>query len=140
MALFLPRVLRHTARVIRLGVPVAALTLVAAAGPVEAPTAAFHARLLKSFPPNDTTLLAAPGALTLWFSKPVQPRLSRLRLATASGTAVKVASPHLLSPDADSILTAEVGQPLSPGAYALHWTTTSDDSHPISGTIRFRIQ
>ena len=97
-----------------------------------------HTRLLRSAPPNDTSLAAAPRSVTLWFTKPVQPKLSRLQLTDASGAKVETAALRATS-DSATVLEARITGAMKPGAYTVAWTTTSRDSHVIKGTLHFRV-
>jgi methionine-rich copper-binding protein CopC len=112
--------------------------LPAGAGTPAVAMAGRHTRLARSSPPNDTTLSSPPRTVTLWFTKPVQPKLSRLQLTDASGSAVTTSALRITS-DSATALTASITGAMKPGTYVVSWSTTSRDSHVIKGTVRFKL-
>jgi methionine-rich copper-binding protein CopC len=105
---------------------------------IDAAAGGRHTRLARSSPPNDTILSSPPRAVTLWFTKPVQPKLSRLQLTDASGTKVGTSALRVTSDSATTLMVTITGA-MKPGAYLVTWSTTSRDSHVIKGTLRFKI-
>ncbi|MEO7966239.1 MAG: copper resistance protein CopC, partial [Gemmatimonadaceae bacterium] len=69
----------------------------------------------------------------------VQPKLTRVRIATAAGKAIDLEAPR--SADAgDTSVVAGLHAPLPNGSYTVTWATTSRDSHVIKGSYHFRVQ
>jgi methionine-rich copper-binding protein CopC len=92
-----------------------------------------HLSVTKSDPPDQGTITAPPSSVTVWFSQnPVLP-VSALTLEGPQG-AVKLGD---VQAGAERSLTAEVLEPLQPGAHVLTWRTAGNDGHVISGTRTF---
>lgn len=125
-------------RAVAFAAAVASLVVGAARTASGADGAERHTRLLRSSPPNDSTLAAPPLSITLWYSSPVQLRLSRMRLTDGAGATITLSPPRLAS-DSATALIADVKGPMKPGSYLLSWTATSRDSHAIKGSFRFRV-
>ncbi|PTA68471.1 copper resistance CopC family protein [Deinococcus arcticus] len=106
--------------------------------------------------PAQGAVVAAPGAVTLTFSEPVELRFSAVRvMAVAPGqtpaAAAKLAlaarpdAPTLASrPPGGSGLAARLSVPLKPGLrpglYVIAWKLLSGDGHPVSGLSTFRVR
>jgi methionine-rich copper-binding protein CopC len=98
-----------------------------------------HAYLVKSEPAaHDTT--SAPRAVRLWFSEKVELKVTRIKLANASGDAVRMNKPAPAGDDADAPIVATVAETLAPGAYTVRWSTAGKDGHPSKGTIDFVVK
>jgi copper resistance protein C len=92
-----------------------------------------HLSATKSDPAHQGTITASPASVTIWFNQnPVLP-VSALTLEGPQG-AVKLGE---VKAGADRSLTAEVQEPLQPGAHTLTWRTAGNDGHVISGTRTF---
>ncbi len=98
-----------------------------------------HTKLLHSSPQADATLRESPTAVTLWFTKAVQPKLTRVQLADGGGTAILLNAPQAMDAG-DTAVVAGLKGSLPTGSYTVTWATTSRDSHVIKGTYRFRVQ
>ena len=97
-----------------------------------------HTRLTRSAPAKDTSLNGSPAAVTLWFTKPVQLKLTRLLLKDSRGVAVVLDAPAFVDASQTSVAASLRGT-AAPGAYTVTWVTTSRDSHVIKGSFGFRI-
>ncbi len=98
-----------------------------------------HTKLLHSSPAADAMLPKSPTSVTLWFSKAVQPKLTRVQLADGGGKAILLNAP--LAMDAgDTAVVAGLRGSLPSGSYTVTWATTSRDSHVIKGRYRFRVE
>ena len=97
-----------------------------------------HLRLVSSFPSADTTLTASPDTIRLTYSQATDLAVSRVRVESKSGDAVKVSRP-VASDDAKT-LTAAVEQQLGSGAYTIRWSTAGDDGHVLRGSIDFAVR
>jgi copper resistance protein C len=98
-----------------------------------------HTKLLHSSPSANATLHASPTAVTLWFTKAVQPKLTRVQIADAAGKWMPVDAPRAVDAGDTSVVAGLKGA-LKSGSYTVTWATTSRDSHMIKGTYRFRVQ
>ena len=111
--------------------------LLAAALGLGVPTPApAHSLLLESTPAADSTVAVAPPTLSLRFNNRVEKRLSRLRLSTAHGEPVRLATPA--SDGAADRLSTPLPA-LAPGAYRVEWQVLSADGHVVSGRFTFRV-
>lgn len=98
-----------------------------------------HTKLLHSTPAADASLRESPTAVTLWFTKAVQPKLTRVQLADANGKGVTLDAPRAMDAG-DTAVVAGLKSALASGNYTVAWATTSRDSHVIKGTYKFRVQ
>ena len=98
-----------------------------------------HTKLLHSSPSADATLHGSPTAVTLWFTKAVQPKLTRVQVADAYGKKMAVDAPRAVDAGDTSVVAGLKGA-LKSGSYTVTWATTSRDSHMIKGTYRFRVE
>jgi len=101
-----------------------------------APTAKKHTHLERSEPAKDSTITVAPTAIKLWFSEPVQIRVTTVRVTSADSAAVAL-SPARMGTGAHAPVILDVRGPVAPGRYAVAWRTMSRDGHPVSGTFAF---
>ena len=109
----------------------------ATAGEGSAPTIR-HTKLIRSAPAPDTALGVSPTAITLWFTKPVQLRLTRIRLTDGKGAVVTLATPAFVDATETSVVSTLRGI-AAPGTYRVTWASTSKDSHVIKGSFDFKI-
>lgn len=115
---------------------VGAGSVLMAAAPSDA--AVRHTRLTRSSPAKDTSLSGPPATITLWFTKPVQLKLTRLMLKDSRGVVVVLDAPAFVDASQTSVAASLRGT-AAPGAYTVRWVTTSKDSHVIKGSFGFRI-
>lgn len=111
---------------------IASAALALGAGPAFA-----HAHLEKAVPPVGGTV-APPSELRLEFSEGVEPKLSKVTLSGPGGNAALGAAKTEGSEGA--VLVVPIGKPLAPGAYTVHWSTVSVDSHHTQGTFGFTVK
>ena len=103
--------------------------LLAAALGLGVPTPApAHSLLLESTPAADSTVAVAPPTLSLRFNNRVEKRLSRLRLSTAHGELVRLATP---ASDGTADRLSVPLPALAPGAYRVEWQVLSADGHVV---------
>lgn len=112
------------------------LLVVSSATPTEAMR---HLRLQRASPAADTTLAAPPSAISLWFSEPTNPAISRIDLQIAGGGRVRLGTLARGSDDADP-LTAALPPVLAPASYTVTWKTMSQDGHVVDGSYTFTIR
>lgn len=115
---------------------------IAAAGlllllPISSGSAAAHALLVRSEPATGLALSAAPAAVRLWFSEPVQ--VSADEVVVLDSTNQRVGTPDAHVSDSDP-REVDVGlADLAPGSYVVRWRATSADNHVVSGTTWFAV-
>jgi putative copper export protein/methionine-rich copper-binding protein CopC len=97
-----------------------------------------HQRLLRSDPPEDSTLDSVPRQLRLVFAEPVQLAFTRLELVGPDGAAVPLRDVGT-EPDASNVLVAFVTGVNQPGSYLVRWSTASQDGHPVRGEFGFSL-
>lgn len=105
----------------------------AGAPPVEA-----HATLIRSNPENGSQERRPPARVILYFSEPVEPRLTNIEVFDLAREQVDEQD---LEVDPDDRTIASVGVPtLDPGLYTVEFSNVSSvDGHPWSGVIQFII-
>jgi copper resistance protein C len=102
-----------------------------------APIAWAHAFLAGASPPVGSQMPAAPAALTLRFTEPVEPLFCTIELLNPAGAAVGLAPPRV---PADNPQALSVALPkLAPGTYTVVWHVTSVDTHKTEGRFQFTI-
>ncbi len=103
--------------------------------------ASAHGVLERSAPAAGETLAVAPVHVDLWFSEPVDPVLSVVRVLDAAG--VRVSGLSTPSVDGRRITVSAGGQPagsLPDGAYMVRWRVLSTvDGHSTGGAFVFGI-
>lgn len=97
-----------------------------------------HARLLRSDPPDNAILTAAPARVQLWFSEALTPQLSGARLLDINGREVAGLS---ITTDAAQPTWMAVELPaLGEGVYSLNWKVFSAvDGHYNQGVLVFGV-
>lgn len=108
------------------------LTLIAVAALAVAPLFA-HLAVSKSDPAHEGTITAAPKTVSVWFTQNPVLAVSALTLEGPDGAVALGA----VKAGPERSLTAEVLDPLQPGAHTLTWRTAGNDGHVISGTRTF---
>lgn len=128
----LPAVLRRLAAVV-------AVSLVVLLGSVGAVSA--HAVLQSSNPADGATLDQAPSSVVLTFDEEVDVSSSAIQLLDADGRRLETGTPQGDEPGAEgsTVITASLPS-LAEGRYLVRWQSiTSDDFHPVSGTLTFGV-
>ena len=98
------------------------------------PMAAFaHAHLESAQPAKGSVVAASPAQVVLKFSEPVA--LMALTLEKAGGSVQKL---EPLPRDAAVSLSVPLPK-LADGAYTVHYTVVSDDTHEAKGALRFSV-
>lgn len=121
-------------------VVLAALAVVATALLVRetTPIVEAHAALIRSNPENGSQVRRPPALVTLYFSEPVEPRLTNIEVFDVDHTQVDEKDAVV---DEKDRTIASVGVPtLDPGLYTVEFSNVSTvDGHPWSGIIQFII-
>lgn len=128
--------MRRSVRVAR----VLAIALAVAAVTAAAPSARFHAKLLKSSPAAHDTLAVAPKSVSLWFSEKVELPMTTVKLASSTGAEVALAAPTRDEKTPDAPVVAAIAKPLTDGSYTISYTVAGKDGHPSKGTIDFVVK
>lgn len=97
-----------------------------------------HASLERSDPPASATLMQPPEAIHLWFTEPLEPEFSSIRLLDAGGAVVQAPASEVSAIDPRQ-MTLHPGA-LSEGVYTVDWRVLSAyDGHPTQGSFAFSI-
>jgi len=105
-----------------------ALLVVAMAQPLSA-----HTKAAASTPADGSTV-AAPTELRLEF--PAEVRLMGVMLQNEAGDEIRIAA---VPGEAARVFTIAIEESLPPGRYLASWRSVGDDSHVVSGEIRFTV-
>jgi copper resistance protein C len=101
-------------------------------------SAAFaHAHLASSEPAANAEV-AAPAAVTIHFTEPLEPAFSKITLADASGKAAAPAAAEVDKQD-PKVMRLPLPQ-LSAGRYAVHWIAVATDGHRTQGDFAFDVK
>jgi methionine-rich copper-binding protein CopC len=96
-----------------------------------------HAHLVRAQPNADAAIRAAPAEVRLWFTEPLESRLSEIQVLDAARRRVDRADPRLDADDA-KVLSVALGA-LPPGAYRVVWKAVSRDGHVTHGDYGFTV-
>lgn len=113
---------------------IGAIAPVAAAAVTLAPGVAFAHSVVVDTTPAQGASVAAPRTITVTFNEDIRTQFAYTRLVGPGGqvpTTTKVTGPDLV---------ATPGSPLAAGAYTLSYRVASEDTHPVSGTVRFTVR
>ena len=101
-------------------------------------TAAAHAEVARSDPAANSVLQASPDRVGVWFTEPVEPDLSELRVFDSQGSRVDDGT-TLFDPSdetAASVGLEEIGE----GLYTVAWRNVSKvDGHLVRGSFLFSV-
>ena len=109
------------------------LSLLATAVRVDA-----HAFLVRAEPQVGSRVTKAPNEVRIWFSEPIETRLSSIKIFDATGKQVDKKDTHLDGHDR-ALLHISLRPSLAPGAYKVIWRVTSVDTHVTNGGFRFEV-
>jgi methionine-rich copper-binding protein CopC len=112
-------------------------TLLTLAALFAATSAWAHAFLAGASPPVGSQLPAAPPALTLRFTEPVEPLFCTIELLNPAGSAVSTAAPSVPADNPQALVVAL--PKLTNGTYTVVWHVTSVDTHQTEGRFQFTI-
>lgn len=112
--------------------------LLGLAGLISAHTAWAHALLLRSDPPANASLPAAPQEIRLWFSEPLEAQFSSVELRDSDGQRFQKLQPQ---PDpADEQQLVAPLEELPNGLYTVTWRVVSRlDGHTTHGSFVFGV-
>lgn len=100
-------------------------------------TAFAHANLLRSDPPANASLDAAPAEIRLWFTEPLEPEFSRITLRDSEGAVVSL-PPSVVDADDPTQMVVQPGE-LAEGLYTVTWRVLSTDGHSTEGSFAFGV-
>lgn len=116
-----------------------ALLCTAALGLGFAAGAQAHAHLAQSVPAANSTVRAAPAALSLKFSESLELAFSGLTVTDARKAKVATGPARLAAGD-EATLVVPLAGALPPGAYAVQWHVVAKDGHKTHGNYGFTVQ
>lgn len=97
-----------------------------------------HANQIRTSPAPDSELETSPARIVVWFSEPIEARLSKIRVLDANGTQVDNED-SILSPTEPTAVVVTIPE-LDNGTYTAVWGNTSTvDGHSVIGSFRFAI-
>ena len=96
-----------------------------------------HAHLQTATPAPNSTVPAAPAAVSIDFTEGVEPQFSSIVVQDADGRAVDTGS-ATTAPDNNKRLSIAV-KALIPGTYRVIWHATAVDTHKTEGTYQFTV-
>ena len=88
--------------------------------------------------PGPDAEVAAPAAVTIHFSEPLEPAFSKLALVDANNKPVAPAASQVDPQDTKTMHLAL--QPLAPGRYTVQWTAVAEDGHRTKGSYAFSVK
>lgn len=136
---------RRRAMLLGVAVVLAGLTTAApASSAITAPTplgsgaAERHLRLLRS-DPADSSSVAAPRTIRLWFSQRPELAVTTVRLTGAAGTVAVGKGSFGPSEGTAAPVAFPVTGTLAAGRYTAAWRTMAPDGHVITGSFAFTV-
>ncbi|CDH18808.1 copper homeostasis periplasmic binding protein CopC [Xenorhabdus bovienii] len=98
-----------------------------------------HAHLKDQTPAENTTVEAAPQAITLSFSERIELGFSKVKLIGPEKKTVKTGKLEL-DPDTKTKLILPVEDKLVAGEYSVDWSVLSVDGHKTKGAYNFTVK
>jgi methionine-rich copper-binding protein CopC len=104
-----------------------------------APTATIeaHAFLDHASPGVGSKVHGSPTEVRVWFTEPVEPVLSSIKVFDAKGRQIDKTDAHL-DPKNKALLRVSLPS-LTPGTYKVVWHVVSTDTHVTNGDFTFRV-
>jgi methionine-rich copper-binding protein CopC len=100
-------------------------------------TALGHAMLAHADPRVGSTVRVAPGRVELWFTEPLEPAFSTLRVVDASGRQVDRRDASVDKSDRTHLSVSVSSMPA--GTYRVVWRVVSVDTHATEGDFTFDV-
>ncbi len=107
-----------------------------AAGSLLGAGTAVHTHLVKAEPGVDSTIVATPKQIRLWFNERPEAALSAATLLKADNS--PVATVKMAATDDSLSVAGPVPVTLEPGSYQVLWRTGSRDGHAVRGKYTFK--
>lgn len=121
----------------RLARGLVSLLAVGAIAFAHAPTAAAHAKLLRTEPAQGTVTASTPERVELTFDEPVETSLGSLRVYDGDGERVDHGAVTRPGPQQVAV---PLDRHLPRGTYTVAWRVLSADSDPVSGAFVFHVR
>lgn len=96
-----------------------------------------HAHLEKASPAADATV-AAPEAIEMTFTEPLELKMSSAMVMTPAGGMIEADAPKL-GADGMTLILPLKAKP-APGTYSVMWQVLSTDGHKSNGTYAFTVK
>ena len=97
-----------------------------------------HANLVKSTPAPNTVLDEVPSQIIIWFTEPIEPSLSSIRVLDATGAEVEEGEPSFDLND-PTVMSVTMGT-VPDGTYTVAWKNVSTiDGHLVRGSFLFSV-
>lgn len=123
-----------------------ALSVIAAlsAGLLMSAVAQAHPKLLSSTPAEGATI-AAPAKIELNYSEKLTTQFSGAKLIMTEMPGMSAHSPMGIKASVagsvdPKMMVITPAAPLTPGTYKVEWRAVSSDTHPITGTVTFKVK
>jgi len=98
-----------------------------------------HANLADADPAPDSVLGEAPERVTIWFTEPLEPSLSDIRVLDSDGRRIDNDDSAVDANDS-KVMSVTLGDRLPNGTYTVGWRNLSTvDGHTIRGTFFFSV-
>lgn len=97
-----------------------------------------HAELVRSEPAAGSSVAAAPGQVTVYYSEEIDATKSTITVIDASGATVSQGAATPVDGDPKAMKVA-LQSGLADGAYTVQWTNTSIDGHSEEGNFSFTV-
>jgi methionine-rich copper-binding protein CopC len=97
-----------------------------------------HSGLQRAEPPVESSLKRPPPEVKLYFSDPLEPDYSTVRVKDGRGAQIDRQDAHV-DPSNPRLLRVTL-PPLGHGTYAVIWRVLSIDSHVTEGRFTFRVK
>ena len=115
-----------------------ALLVVAAAGALALPAAAWaHAVLVRTSPLPSSVVNSPPPVVLLTYSEAVEPRFAIVSITNAAGQQQIAGSPRRSAADPNTLVVPL--HRLAQGWYLVYWRVISVDGHPVRGAFTFAV-
>lgn len=97
-----------------------------------------HANQIRTSPAADSELETSPNRIVVWFSEPIEARLSKIRVLDSNGKQVDNEDSVLSTTEPTAVVVTVPGLPN--GTYTAVWGNTSTvDGHSVVGSFRFAV-
>ena len=97
-----------------------------------------HANLVKSNPAPNSVLQEPPSQIVIWFTEPIEPSLSSIRVLDATGAEVEEGGPSF-DPKDPTVMSVAMGA-AADGTYTVAWKNVSTiDGHRVRGSFLFSV-
>ncbi|MBM3948255.1 MAG: c-type cytochrome [SAR202 cluster bacterium] len=100
--------------------------------------ASAHANVARAEPPANSVLATAPTTVTIWFTEPVEPSFSSIRVLDSVGAQMDNGDSAVVADDPAALSVTL--KPLADGTYTVVWRNVSTvDGHQVRGSYTFSV-